>query len=54
MEDKMKNYLPIIIEGLQTPVSDQESKRNADMEPVDWQFSTDDARSELKWLYHKI
>jgi hypothetical protein len=42
------------IEELQTQVSAWESKRNADTKSVDWQFSTDDARIKLKWLYPKI
>jgi hypothetical protein len=42
------------IEELQTQVSALESKRNADTKSVNWQFSTDDARIKLKWLYPKI
>jgi recombinational DNA repair ATPase RecF len=36
------------IEELQTQVSAWERKRNADTKSVDWQFSTNDARSKLK------
>jgi hypothetical protein len=42
------------IEELQTQVSAWESRRNADTKSVDWQFSTDDARIKLNWLYPKI
>jgi hypothetical protein len=39
------------IKELQTQVSAWESERNADMKSVDWQFSTDNAKIKLKWLY---
>jgi hypothetical protein len=42
------------IEELQTQISAWENKRNADTKSVDWQFSTDNARVKLKWLYPKI
>jgi hypothetical protein len=42
------------MDELQTQVSAWESKRNADTKSIDWQFSTDDARIKLKWLYPKI
>jgi hypothetical protein len=42
------------IEALQSEVSAWESKRNAGIKSVDWQFTTDDARIKLKWLYPKI
>ncbi|MDR2160692.1 MAG: hypothetical protein LBO77_00885 [Desulfovibrio sp.] len=42
------------IEELQSQISAWASKRNADTKSVDWQFSADDARVKLKWLYPKI
>jgi hypothetical protein len=42
------------IEELQVQASAWEAKRNGGAKSVDWQFTTDDARTKLKWLYPKL
>jgi hypothetical protein len=42
------------IEELQVQVSAWEVKRNNRRKSVDWQFTTDNARIKLKWLYPKL
>jgi predicted AAA+ superfamily ATPase len=42
------------MEELQVQVSAWETKRNSRAKSVDWQFTTDNARTKLKWLYSKL